>query len=266
MDNIVGLMFNYNEGDILEEVIRNFLPHIDSLFIADDNSSDNSWEIINSFKDKVEYVRNKREDPRDQGQRQSLLNEIRKRHKPENTWVQVLDSDMMILETNIRESLSKYSVDDVGMNWTLLNGCREKGTWGEVDTYPVWKESITKVMPFAHILEDAVYTFRPLPKLEYNLDKWRPWPQNFSAYTNNVIDVKRRRPDSPLIAHYGYRGPTHFHKKYRSKTFRKYPRWDPTSVKSIEETVYFFNGEWNRDLFEMSRKGWTEYKGRDADS
>lgn len=263
-------MFNHNEGDILEEVLKNFLPHIDSLFIADDCSTDNSWEIIQSFKDKIEYTRNKRDNPKDQGQRQSLLNEIRKRYKAEDTWVQVLDSDMMILETDIRSSIDKYAIDDITLNWTLLNGCRAPGTWKEIDTYPNWTTSIKDVMPYAHILEDVVYTFRPLPKLEYNLDKWRPWPQNFSLYSNKVLDLKKRRPDSPLIAHYGYRGPTHFYLKHKARnqiTHRKYATWDLRSVETVEKTVYFFNGEWNRDLFTMDRQGWTEYKGReDVDS
>jgi glycosyltransferase involved in cell wall biosynthesis len=265
-DSIVGMMFNYNEGDILEETLEAFLPHVDSLFISDDNSTDNSWGIIRSFKDKIEYMRNKRDNPLDQGQRQSILNEIRKRYKPEDTWVQILDADMMILETDIRESLKKYAIDDLTMSWVLLNGCRTLGAWKEVDFYPNWITPITNVMSRAHMLEDLVYTFRPLPKLEYNLDKWRPWPQNFSFYSDKILDVKNRELDAPLIAHYGYRGPTHFYLKYgaRKQMFsKKYPSWNLDSIESIESTVYFFNGEWNRELFPMTRDGWIEFRKRE---
>jgi len=262
-DVVVGMMFVHNEADILEETISNFLPHIDSLFIADDKSTDNSLEIIKSFSKhpKVEYVRTEREDPKDVGQRQSLLNEIRKRYKPENTWVQLLDADMMVLDTDIKSAIKTWAVSDIAMTWTLLNAARNPNTWKEIDTYPVWNNSIKEIMPYAHVLEDSHYTFRPLPKLQYNLDTWRPWPQGFSFYGLNL--KKCRRPNSPLLAHYGYRGPTHFYKKYYGKTWMKYPTWKTFNKEDIEETVYFFNGVWNKELFSMSRDGWYEYKERE---
>lgn len=259
-DHIVGMMFNRNEGDILEEVIKNFLPHVDSLFIADDNSTDNSREIINEFRSKIEYYTDKRDDPKDVGQRQKMLNEIRRRHKPEETWVQILDSDMMILDTDIKKAISKYSAAGLSITWTLLNGCRID--WSGMDTYPIWNRSIKEIMPWGHVLEDVTYTFRPLPKLYYNLDKWRPWPQGFSYYTYKNMQARMRRDDSPIIAHYGYRGPTHFYLKNKGKKFAKYPSWDISSVEAVRKTVYYFNGYWNTDLLDMSRKGWVEYRLR----
>lgn len=271
-DYIVGMMWNRNEGDILEEIITNALPHIDSLFIADDNSTDSSWEIIKSFAKhpKVEYVRNRRDDPRDQGQRQSMLDEIRRRYKPENTLVQIYESDMMILETDIRESFSTHADYGISLSWQVLNAVRLPGTWKEVDTYPNWPENIAKIMGHAHRMEVMTYTFRPLPKLYYNLDTWRPWPQGFSYYIQNartdgvgdVVGVKMndgKRRYSPLLAHYGYRGPKHFFKKFHLDKGLKTDKsgtWDLTSIEAIERTVPFFNGGWNGGAHEMSRKGW----------
>jgi len=36
MSNIVGIMWNKNEGDILEEIIRKAVLKVDSLLITDD--------------------------------------------------------------------------------------------------------------------------------------------------------------------------------------------------------------------------------------
>lgn len=267
-ETIVGMMWNKNEGDILEEIIQNALSKVDSLFIADDGSTDKSWEIIQSFvksSSKIEYVRNQRDNPIDKGQRQSLLDEIRKRYRPEDTWVQIMESDIMILDTDIREAIKDHAVHDIGVNWVTLNAVRKSGTWKEIDTYPNWKAPIKEVMPYAHWMEAMLYTFRPLPKLKYNQDMWRPWPSGFSAYIGDKpLFSSRRRADSPLLAHYGYRGPTHFHNKFKDMTssgfHSKYKTWDIRSVDSVDSTVSFFNGQWNTNLFPMSREGWVKRK------
>lgn len=245
MNSVVGMMFCRNEGDILEEILENCLHKVDSWFIADDGSTDSSWVIIQSFKskypDKIEYARNKREDPKDTGQRQALLDEIRRRYKPENTWVQILDADMMIFETDVRKAIESYASLDIGVAWCMLNAAREPGTWKGVDTFPDWKDSVTDIMPFGHKVEYLLYTFRPLPLLKYNLDVWRPWPQGFSQYVNDFDLIRHStKENTPLLAHYGYRGPTHFYRKNKNKKFNKYPSWDCTSPELVEKTVYFF--------------------------
>lgn len=264
-DSVVGMFWNCNEADILEETLSEAIKHVDSLFIADDNSKDKSWEIIKSFaknhSDKVEHIQNKRKDPRDQGQRQEMLEEIKKRYKPENTLVQIVESDIMILDTNIREAWADWARDDIAMTWQLLNAVRD--SWIEADTYPNWKYSIKKIMPLAHWMETMLYTFRPLPKLNYNLDTWRPWPQGWSYYSNKDIWQRRRSLVAPLLAHYGYRGPTHFYQKYKGKNIqRKHPTWDNSSIDKVRESVYYFNGEWNRNVntFQMSRGGWKSWR------
>lgn len=257
-DSIVGILWNKNEGDILEETILSALTKVDSLFLADDHSTDNSWEIMQSFENhpKVEYIRNERENSHDLGQRQALLDAVRQRYKPENTWVQVIESDIMILDTDVREAISEWAVDDIGVTWQLLNGAREPGTWDEHE-YPNWTKPITEIMPYAHWIEHMLYTFRPLPELAYSSNSWRPWPMGFAQYIKNP-PLKRGRKglNSPLLAHYGYRGPIHFKKKYGNKKFRKYPSWDLTNEQTVEDTVYFFNGIWNNSLHDMSREGW----------
>lgn len=261
-DTIVGMMWNKNEGDILEEVIESALGSVDTLFIADDHSTDDSWDIIQSFGSRVEYMWNKRDHPGAPVQRQHLLNEIRKRYKPEDTWVQVVESDIMILDTDVRTAIKEWAHEDIGVTWQLLNGAREVSTWDDWDTYPKWQTSIKEVLPYAHWIEHMLYTFRPLPDLYYNVDTWRPWPAGWTKYVKELpLKRGKKGPNSPLLAHYGYRGPMHFKYKYGNKVFRKYPSWDLTNRQTVKDTVYFFNGQWNGSLVSMSREGWKESRG-----
>ncbi len=261
---IIGMLWNRNEGDILEEIITNALPHVDSLFLADDHSTDNSWEIMKSFEKnpKVEYMRNTRDDARDKGQRQSLLNEIRRRYRPEDNLVQIIESDIMILDTDIKKVWEDWNINDVGMCWHLLNAARKPGTWAEIDTYPKWNGSIKELMPYGHRVETMVYTFRPFSGLFYDFNTWSPWPHGFEKYLGGKpLFNKRKGLFSPLLAHYGFRGPTHVFQKYKGKKFAKYPEWDMSTKESVEKTFYYFNGVWNNEiLFKMSRDGWIGHR------
>lgn len=261
-DTIVGMSWAKNEADIIEEIIIDALPKIDTLFIADGNSTDGTWEIIQSLKarypDKIEHIQ-REDESKDRAQRNSLLNKIRERYKPEDSWVQLLESDIFILDTDVRELVKNSS--DIAIPWKTLNAVRKKGTWRAVDTYPNWKVSMKELMPYAHLMEVMLYTFRPLPGLFYDNKLWRPWPKGWTKYTDKPLDTTRKSFSSPLLLHVGYRGPTHFYNKYKSMGafHRKYPTWRLKHAKAVEATCCFFNGVWNDPSFEASRKGWIEW-------
>lgn len=262
-DTIVAMSWSRNESDIIEEIIIDALPKIDTLFIADGQSTDGTWEIIKSlqkrYPDKIEHIQQENE-RKDKAQRNSLLNKIRERYKPENSWVQLLESDIFILDTDIRKLLKDNS-NKIAIPWQTLNAVRKSGTWKEVDTYPNWTMPIKQLMPYAHWMEVMLYTFRPLPELSYSSDSWRPWPRGWTKYTNEPLDVKRKGFDSPLLLHCGYRGPTHFYNKYKymGRFHKRYPEWRLKHVEAVENTVYFFNGVWNDPSFNASREGWIEW-------
>lgn len=261
-DHIVGMMWNKNEGDILEEIIWEALPHVDSLFIADDGSTDHSWDIIRSMQRqhayKIEHIQRK-PNKVDKAQRQSLLNQIRKRYKPNHTLVQIIESDIMILDTDIRKAFKERSRGGVMMNWVALNAARKgHGSWEGADSFPHWPVSIKQVMPMGHYMEEMTYTFRPFPELHFRGGVWRPWPAGFSHF--NLKKEEVTSDYTPLLAHYGYRGPTHVHLKYKGQKLRRYPSWDFTSPETVADTVYYFNGVWNSNGFPMSRQGWKNRK------
>jgi glycosyltransferase involved in cell wall biosynthesis len=263
-EHIVGMMWNKNEGDILAYTIADAVGKVDTLVIADDGSTDNSWDIINAAKgwfDNIEHIQ-QNPDKADQGQRQQLLTLIQQRYRPEDTWVQIIESDIMILDTDIRKAVKERS-DDVMLTWQLLNASPgPEQSWDDLDAYPHWNRPIQEVMTHAHKLELMPYTFRPFSTLRYESAAWRPWPQGFSRVPKSP---KRVNDYTPLLAHYGYRGPTHFYKKYKSCGTRhpRYADWDITSLEAVKRTVYLFNGTWQQHAFPMSRYGWMNRKGRE---
>jgi glycosyltransferase involved in cell wall biosynthesis len=263
-DTIVGMMWNRNEADILAQTIADAAGKVDTLFIADDGSTDRSWDIITAAKgwfDNIEHIQQK-PNPSDKGQRQSLLNEIRRRYKPQDAWVQVIESDIMLTDfTNVKEKVQTHVVGDVAMYWVAWNMIRDPGTWYDVDTYPHWDIPLRELLPYAHRMENMLYTFRPLPDLNYRGGPWRPWPKGFAKYLKNVTKADKYRPLPPVLLHYGHRGPTHFYEKYKNMgaTHRRYKSWKLGSIKEVELTVPYFNGDWNGKGFVPTREG---FRGR----
>jgi hypothetical protein len=261
-EHIVGMMWNKNEGDILAYTIADAVGKVDSLFIADDGSTDRSWDVINASKgwfDNIEHIQ-QAPDKNDPAQRTALLNEIRRRYKSEDTWVQVIESDIMILDTDVRKAIKERAIADTCVKWSLINAVIPPDRdWDEFDTYPHWDGPIQEIMTHGHWIEEMTYTFRPHPELYYS-GPWRPWPKGFGAF--GVAKQPVTGDYTPLLAHYGYRGPTHVHEKYGDKKVRKYPSWDFTSPEAAKRTMYYFNGQWNSNAWPLSRHGYMERKGR----
>jgi hypothetical protein len=261
---IVGMMWCKNEGDILEEIVTAAASKVDALWIADGQSTDRSWDILHSLRKRIPNIEHVQQESeyRDHAQRKSLLRGIRERYRPEDTWVQVIESDVLILDTDVRAAIAEHAVADIGVPWIMLNAVRKPGTWAEVDTYPHWAMPMRELMPFAHWMELVLYTFRPLPELRFELDHWRPWPAGFSYYTKEPVKRMPVGRTAPLLLHVGYRGPKHFHAKYRhhGARHRKYRDWRVDSPENVERTVPFFNGAWNGNAFPASRAGWLEGK------
>lgn len=256
-DSIVGMMFAKNEADILPLTITEAMKQVDSLFIADDGSTDGSWEIIQYYKqqypNKVEYIQ---QAPviGDQGQRNALLGHIRTRYKAENTWVQTIESDIVLHTHDLKAVIAKTNREDVSVNWHCMNAIRPY--WeGVHQFYPNWPESIRTIMPRFHWTEEfACYTYRPLPELFYS-PIWRPWPNGFSHYhTSNYKSTRRNKMKTahvPMALHYGYRGPSHMMAKWnRMKIKPQNPNpkhgYDYTSLETLSATFTCFNGHYNR--------------------
>jgi glycosyltransferase involved in cell wall biosynthesis len=262
-EHIVGMMWNKNEGDIIADTISSALENVDTLVIADDGSSDNSWDVIQGFAahhPEIEHIQ-RNPSKSDKGQRQALLDVIRSRYRGEDTWVQILESDIMVMDTDIRHAIKERS-NGVALEWVLLNAVLDPTKdWDSWDTYPSWGRPIQQILTHGHKIEKMTYTFRPFKELYYSgSTAWRPWPQGFSRLSPSKREISNNY--TPLLAHYGYRGPTHVYEKYSQsgRFHQKYRSWDFASPESVKATVSFFNGEWNSHARPMSREGWLNRK------
>ena len=269
-------MYCKNEIDILPYTLPEALKHVDSMFISDDGSIDGSWELIQYFKqkypDKIEYIRQEPSEF-DQGQRSALLIEIQKRYKAENTWVQVIESDVFLHTTDLRTLISTTCRNDISVDWCFMNATRRD--WiGVHEFYPHWPEDIRVIMPLFHKMETLLYTYRPLPGLYFE-QTWRPAPKGFGVYYAQHEPYSRRRRSldtrgrTPLALHYGYRGPTHMLTKWNRRAVRPESNVtrhgeDYTSIETLMKTSPYLNGDFNRDWYRTStdpRVSWQKSKG-----
>jgi hypothetical protein len=262
--NLIGITWCKNEGDLLPFTLPAAIKAVDALMIIDDDSTDNSWDVIQSFKGQLEYCDRKTNVG---DSRQHLLNEVRRRFGVKDTWVQVIETDTMIFDTDIRAAIDKFKVDDVSVTWHLLNACRKD--WSEgYDRHPIFTADTPPeiALPYCHWMERMTYTFRPLDMLHYT-DRRTPWPQGFSHYTNRG-PRKMKHYDSPLVMHYGFRSPGFYYQKMqalgRKNGGKKYPSWKLGSPQEVRDTVSFYNGTYNnnRDVFDATRQGWCDWIDR----
>ncbi len=265
-DPIIGIMWNKNEADILDETITKALPLVDHLLVVDDDSDDSSWDIIRSHKSELAYVNRYSESGQEYSkarwQRQHLLDQAVLMYGTD-IWVQVIESDLIAIGTDIREQVeTRNHLHGIGIWWITIEAVRKEWT-PEDEKYPNWNKSIQEVMPWGHILEKAPYTWRPYPDIYFG-ERWSPFPRGLDKYGSlgGEWRVRRRhcKEDSPLWGHYNVRGHKHFDHKYRnanpnSKAKAKRELMAFTVPKDLPDVLFELNREEWRRLVRL-RRGW----------
>ena len=258
-DPIIGIMWNKNEADILDETITKALPLVDHLLISDDDSDDHSWDIIRSHKSSLAYHARRSEQSEhveaDRWQRQHLLDKAVELYG-RNVWIQVIESDLIAIDVNLKEQLDNpANLHGIGLWWITLEAVRKEWT-PEFEQYPNWDRSIQKIMPDCHILEKAPYTWRPYEGVEFGR-KWNPVPHGLDKHGPMMGGEWRVRrpickPDIPLWGHYNIRGRKHFNSKYR--------HFDVNSKAKDKRELVAFEIPRTRPemIFPLTRNAWVE--------
>jgi len=266
--NLIGITWCRNEADLLPFTLPAAIKAVDKLLIIDDDSTDNSYDIIKAHAKDLEYYTTRSDlqmQKPGKDSRQHLLDEVIRRFGQKDTWVQVIESDTIVMETDIKAKIEQYKVDDLSCQWHLLNACRKE--WNEdykVLPFFTADRSPWEQLPYFHWMERMAYSFRALDKLHYT-ERRTPWPQGFSHYTTSGKIRKTKNHDSPLVMHYGFRNPAFYFKKMealgRLTGGSKNPTWRFGSVEEVRDTVPFFNGAWNGtpDSFPGTRQGWCDW-------
>lgn len=259
-DKIIGIMWNKNEGDILEETLTKALPLVDHLLVADDDSDDASWDIIRKHKSELAHIARYSEvtstnHPKSSWQRNSLLDKAVEMFG-RDIWIQVIESDLIAIDTNVREQVeSRNHLHGIGIWWINIEAVRK--SWApEDELYPNWEgKSIQEVMPWGHILEKAPYTWRPYPDV-YFPARWQPHPVGLDKYGGLggewYVRRKHCKEDVPLWGHYNVRGRKHFNAKYKNANVY-------SKAKAKRETIAFSvpqNPNYAAHLFQLNRAAW----------
>lgn len=257
-DKIIGIMWNKNEADILDETISKALPLVDHLLIADDDSDDASWDIIRSHKSELAYCNryseSRKELHKDHWQRQHLLNKAKELYGS-SIWIQVVESDLIAIDTDIREQVeTRTNMYGIGIWWCNLEAVRRE--WKpEDEMYPNWDRPIQEMMPWCHILEKAPYTWRPYPDI-YFPKRWQPHPVGLDKYGGLegewYVKKKYVTADMPLWGHYNIRGRKHFDIRYKDAK-------PDSRAKAKREIVAFTvpqDPTWDDHVFKLNREAW----------
>ena len=258
MDKIIGIMWNHNEGDILEETLTKALPLVDHLLVADDDSDDNSWDIIRSHSSELAYFNRYSESDKELAkshwQRQHLLNKAVQMFG-RDIWIQVIESDLIAIDTDVREQVeTRTNLHGAGIWWCNLEAVRRE--WRpEDEMYPNWDKPIQEVMPWCHILEKAAYTWRPYPDI-YFPERWQPHPCGLDKYggLDGEWHVRRKHVNetTPLWGHFNVRGRKHFEKKYANVP-------DNSRNKAKREMMAFTlpqDPKYDACMFKLNRESW----------
>lgn len=248
---VIGIMWSWNQGDILEEVVTEAIKSVDQLLVVDDGSSDNSVEILSSFN--LPYLskwgeNNPNHYSKRLWRRQHLLDKAVEMYGRE-IWIQVIESDMILLDTNIKDYIKDET--KVALNCIMCN-MGQKNLWPEeLDSlYPNWGRTIKDIMPDGYVDEVYPSTFRPLEKVMFDSNTISQWPIGLDNYGFKYLNpYLLKRPNNPyidwtapILAHYGYRG-TRFYKWYMEKKGEDIIKKgvDLSSRESILSTVRAFN-------------------------
>ena len=261
-DKIIGIMWNKNEADILDETLTKALPLVDHLLVADDDSDDSSWDIIRSHKSELAYISRYSEATnksysKDNWQRSSLLDKAVEMYG-RDIWIQVMESDLIAIDTDIREQVeTRENIQGAAIWWINVEAVRRE--WrSEDEMYPNWDKSIQEVMPWGHILEKAPYTWRPHPDV-YFPTRWQPHPCGLDKYggPGGEWHVKKShcKASTPLWGHYNIRGRKHFDIRYQHALAN-------SKAKAKRELVAFTvpqDSKFDAHLFKLNREEWKKH-------
>jgi len=212
---------------------------VDYLYVYDDFSQDNTWEIVKS----ADYaIRGVDDVPRLQIPRPNyhhLLESIRQDFTNEDVWVVLTmgdrlfdDSPAQIVEEATTNAVEGLQIDCLKDDWTEEN-----------DPWPNCS-NIQSLCARRVISEHCIVAYKLTERLSY-LKAPYPWPHGLGdiQYKNSFDSTK------PRLLHYGRRSPRGHMWRYKSgsrKISVKYKdKWDLSTFESTVRTVKFFNGKYN---------------------
>ncbi len=203
---VVGILRVKNEADLLPAVLANVENGVEEIIAYDDNSTDDTLDILHSHPSVTVEPFNP-EFTVELQKTQTLEQRVKERfpYLSEEVWVALLAGDLFWLNKTPHEA----AVQAHEQGYDLQNGIAidfGRWEWEEgTDTWPNWHMDVRKLCRWCAIIEELPVVWKVS---DYTVWKRLPWPGGFKK--RNV----GKTIDFPFLEHQGKRSPKYHQWKY----------------------------------------------------
>jgi len=238
MAKIIGMMCVKDEEDLLPEVYPHVKELVDELYVYDDGSIDNTWDIVKD----ADYAIRKQDDVNrpsiHRPNYHRLLEKIKERHdiEKDDVWVVITMGDRFFLNKTPRQIVAEasgfQSVEGIQLDFLR----HRLDPWTEHnDTYPNWTESLRYLCRWVRLDERCIVAYKVTKDCSYRQSKY-PWPKTIGIpqYEYNSMN-KKISLNMPFLEHQGRRSPKAAMWRYASGSRplgRKYQHYDLSTFDS----------------------------------
>ena len=237
---IIGLMAVKDEADLLPLVYPHVRGLVDYLYVYDDFSQDNTWELVKTSDYAIRGVDDvsRLEIPRPNYHH--LLEKIKQDFEGEDVWVVLTMGDRFFLNKTPRE-IAEGAGPYNAVEGVQLDFLRHKyDPWTEEnDPFPDYS-NIRSICRWSRVDERCIVAFRLQPYLTYIGSKY-PWPQRLHIQYGEV-EQPLLSVDMPFLEHQGRRSPKGLMHRIASGQrgiSKKHPEYNASSFQKIMETYDF---------------------------
>jgi hypothetical protein len=236
---IVGLMCVRDEADLLPQVLPHVRGLVDHLYVYDDGSQDDTWDMVKDEHYAMRLVDDKTRIDHYRGNYHHLLERIKKDFKNEEVWVVITMGDRFYLNKTPREIVegAKYFDAVEGIQLDFLRHRMDKWT-PENDPYPDLSDIRTLARWFKHD-EHCIVAYKVRPELDYVTAKY-PWPKGIRNVQYKARDMDHKLSlDLPFLEHQGRRTPRAAMQRYTKgqRVVSKKYIYDLSSYKGVMNTM-----------------------------
>ena len=204
---VVGMLVKNEAKRYLKDVIKNISLFADELVVLDDNSTDETVDVIkrnSTIPTHVTFMENGNFGENEIGLRKKLYQLVLEKNPD---WYMIIDADEIFSKAS-REKFEQLMKQD------------EVDVWG-FKLYDMWDEK--------HYRSDEHWNAHEYPTLMLvrNIKgfrpEWRETPIHCGRIPSNLWDLRTKSTDIMKIKHYGWANPTD-----RKKKYERYVKFDPT--------------------------------------
>lgn len=247
---IIGTLDTKSDGDILTEVLDQAAPLFDAIYAYDDDSLDNSFDVLKAHKAVSKLWRSsdfsEAEKSRyKQHRRGWLLEQVKKDfpYNKEEIWIVRLEGDRFFMNQSPKEIVERAVLAGMDSRCGVMldfKRHRLEGWPSHIDTYPKWNGSIRNIQRWFFIDDvHSTVAHKVCDYIDYKFsNRPRPWPGGCKL---NDCNRETLTTDMAFFEHHGRRSPKYAYWSRKSgnrlASRKEDVSWDHTSPETIFETI-----------------------------